>query len=200
MICFDEGHSWPWPGNRTPLLLPLLGREAQVGQLDLGLRPVVHPVVVAAHLEVLVYAGLAQPLHAEEVGLQAGRLVGVGAANVRAAVEVDDGGYLPGPFLGERFDGPLGDAALGRSPFRGLGDTVLAAQHVVLELVEAHYVGRHVLLVVRPFDHPGVGDGKVQRGVGVGEDGDPLVGVDGARVVEVGGDEDLLLAELRSRR
>ena len=146
-------------GEQNALLLPLLGREAHVGQLHLRLRPVVHPVVVAAHLEVLVDARLAQALHAEQVGLQPGRLVRVGTAHVRTAVEVDDGGYLPSPFLGQRLDGPLRHAALGRGPFRGLGDPVLAAQHVVLELVEADDVGGDVVLVVGPLDHPGVGDG-----------------------------------------
>ena len=141
-------------------------------------------------------AGFAQALHAQEVGLQPRRLMRVRAADVRAAVEVDDGRDLPGPLLGQGLDGPLGHAALVRGPFRGLGDAVLAAEHVVLELLEAHHVGGHVVLVVRALDHPGVGDGQVQRRVGVGEDGDPLVGVDRAGVVEVGRDEDLLLAQL----
>ena len=54
----------------------------------------------------------------------------------------------------------------------------------------------HVVLVVGTLRHPHVGDSEVHSRVGVGKDGNPLARVDRARVVEIGGDEDLLLAQL----
>ena len=89
-----------------------------------------------------------------------------------------------------------GTPHLGEAHLRGLGHAVFLTQHVGLDLVEADRVGLHVLLVVRALGDPHVHDGQLQGGVGVGEDGDPLVGVDGRRVVEVGVDVDLLDADL----
>ena len=49
-----------------------------------------------------------------------------------------------------------------------------------------------IFLVEGSVLYPGIGDGKLQRGVGVGKDGDPLVGVHGIGIVHVGGDVNLL--------
>jgi hypothetical protein len=57
-------------------------------------------------------------------------------------------------------------------------------------------VRAYVLFVVRPLVQPHVGDGQVERGIGVGQDGDPLVGVDGGAVVQLGADVDGLDADL----
>ncbi len=54
-----------------------------------------------------------------------------------------------------------------------------------------------VLLVVGAFLDPRVGDGQLQRGVGVRQHGNPHVGVHGVGVVHVGRDVDLLDAQLR---
>ena len=112
------------------------------------------------------------------------------------AVAVDEAGGLLGPVAGQRLDGEVGDAALLGGPGRRLGHTVLFAQDVVLELLEAVGVGGDVLLVVGAFGDPHVGDGELQRGVGVGKDGDPLVGMNRGAVVEVGADVDGLEADL----
>ena len=153
-------------------------------------------MVVATHLEVLVASGLAQPLHAEQTGLQAGRLVSVGPPDVGATVEMHDRGRLLGPLSRQGLDGPLGYGCLARGPFGSLGHAVFSPQHIVLEFVEAHHVSGNVVFVVRALRHPHVGDGQVHGGIGVGKDGDPFAGMDRARVVEIGRDEDLLLTQL----
>ena len=144
----------------------------------------------------LVAAGLAQPLHGQAEHLQPGGLGGVGAADGRAAVADDDGRALGGPFVGQGLDDAGRHAGDGRRPLRALGHAVLVAHDVRLELVHAVGVGLEVLLVVGALVEPPVGDGQIERGVGVGQDGDPLVGVHGVAVVAVGGDVDLLDAQL----
>ena len=96
---------------------------------------------------------------------------------------------LLGPFAGQGLDGPFGHAALAGSPFGCLGDAVLFAQNIVLDLVEAHGVGLDVFLVVGAFGDPHVDDRQLQGGIGVGQDRDPLVGVDGAAVVQFRADD-----------
>ena len=54
-----------------------------------------------------------------------------------------------------------------------------------------------VFLVVGPLRDPHIGDGQLQSGIGVGEDGDPFVGMDAAAVVHIGADVDGLHAQLR---
>ena len=78
----------------------------------------------------------------------------------------------------------------------GLRHAVLAAHDVVPEVLEADRVGVQILLVVGAFLDPRVGDGQLQRGVGVGLDGNPQVRMHGVRVVHVGRDVDLLDAQL----
>jgi len=90
------------------------------------------------------------------------------------------------PVARERLDGPDRDTALLGGPGRGLGYPVGPSQHVGRELVKAVGVSGDVLLVVGFFGEPHIGDGQLERGVGVGEDGDPLVGVHSGAVVEVG--------------
>ena len=144
----------------------------------------------------LVDAGVAEALHAEQAHLQTRRLVREARADVAAAVAVGDGHLVAAPIACERLDAVGRHAALLGSPGRRLGNAVLMAEHVVLKPVEALHVGGHVLLVVEPLGHPHVGDGQLQGRVGVGQHGDPLVGVRGVGVVDVGRDVDGLDADL----
>ncbi len=114
-------------------------------------------------------------------------------ADVAAAVAVADGHVVLGPVARERLDGVVGHLALGLRPFRRLGNAVVqVAQNVLLEPVEAVGVRGDVVLVVQGLGYPHNGDGELQGGVGVRQDRNPLVGVDGARIVHVGADEDRL--------
>ncbi len=88
-----------------------------------------------------------------------------------------------------------GTPVMGAAHSGRLGHAVFLAHDVGLELVDAVGVGRQVLLVVGALGEPAVGDGQVEGGVGVGQQRDPLVGVDGVAVVAVGGDVDLLDAQ-----
>ena len=127
-----------------------------------------------------------QALHGQKHDLQAGRLVRERRADHAAAVGVGDGHGVPGPVPRERPDGVAGNPALLFCPLGGFGNAVLVAQHVVLEPVEPDGVRVHVVLVVGALRDPRVRDGQLQRRVGVGQHGDPLALVAGARVVEVG--------------
>ena len=144
----------------------------------------------------LVRARLAHALHAQKRHFQARRLVRVAGPDEGAAVAVRDGHGVLGPVARERLDGVAGDAADGLGPLGGLRHAVLAAHDVVLEVLEADRVGVQVLLVVGAFLDPRVGDGQLQRGVGIGLDGNPQVRMHGVRVVHVGRDVDLLDAQL----
>ena len=204
---------------RRPLLLRRRELEA-AGDVDVGLDVAVHgtqrvgdgrdlrdelalirhrvvlvPEIPFDHLR-LMHAGLADAAHAEQHDLEPGRLRRVRAADVAAAVAVDDRCGLPGPVTGEGLDRPLPDAALLTGPGRGLRHAVLAAEDVVLEFVEAVGVGRDVVLVIRPLGDPDIRDRELQRHVGIRQDGDPLVGVDGGAVVQVGADVDAFQADL----
>ena len=152
-----------------------------------------HGAVVEAHG---VHAGLAQTLHAQNAALDTGNFVGVGTTDVGAAETVNDGGDLVGPVLGQSLDDTGGNAALGGCPLGSLGDAVFLTQNVVGELLEAHGVSLQVLLVVGAGDQPLIGNSQMQGGVGVGQDGDPLVSEHGSAVVQVGADVDGLDADV----
>ncbi len=86
-----------------------------------------------------------------------------------------------------------GHAALLGSPFRGLGEAVfVVAEDVGFDLVHAHGVGGDVFLVPGALGQPHIDDGQLHGCVGVRQYREPLVGVDGSRIVEVGGDVYLL--------
>ena len=144
----------------------------------------------------LVGAGLAEALHAEERNLEARRLGGEAGADVASAVAVRDGHAVGRPVAREGLDGAGGHAADLLGPLGRLRHAVLAAEHVVAEVVEADRMRVEVLLVVGVLGDPRVGDGELEGRIGVGQDGDPLVGVDGVGVVHVGRDVDLLHADL----
>ena len=137
------------------------------------------------HLE-LVHARLAHAAHAQQVHLHARRFVRERRADVAAAVAVGDGHLVLCPVARERLDAVVGHAAALGRPRRRLRHAVLAAQHVVLEPVEAHAVRVEVFFLVGALGHPHVGDSQLQRHVGVRQHGDPLVGVHGRGVVAVG--------------
>ena len=139
---------------------------------------------------------LAQALHAHEHHFHAPRLGRELRAYERAAVDVRDGRGLFPPCLRQRLDLPRRHAADGLGPLGRLGNAVLAAHDVVLHPVESHGVRVHVLLVEPAVLDPRVGYGQVQRHVGVGVHGNPLVGVHGSAVVHVGAHVDLLDAHL----
>ncbi len=80
-------------------------------------------------------------------------------------------------------------------PLGGLRNTILFAQHVVLELLEPYRMGLDVLLVIRALGHPHVRHAQIEGRVGVGQHRDPLVGMNGSAVVEVRRDVNLLDAE-----
>ena len=145
----------------------------------------------------LVRTGLAHALHAQKRHFQARRLVREAAADEAAAVAVRDGHGVLGPVAGERLDGVAGHAADLFGPLGGLRHAVLAAHDVVPEVLEADGMRVQVLLVVRAFLDPRVGDGQLQRGVGVRQHGNPHVGMHGVGVVHVGRNVDLLDAQLR---
>ena len=190
------------PGGRRALVRleqPVAGR----GGGEVGERA---HVVGAAGDDVLGHAGvgdlrlvdarLAQALHAQQDDFEARGLGGVRTARHAAAEVVPDGHGLLGPVAGQRLDRPRRDAALGGGPLRRLGDAVFLTQHVGLHLVEAHRMGVDVRLVVGALGDPHVHERELQRRVGVGKHGDPLVGVDRGGVVEIGVDVDLLDADL----
>ena len=72
---------------------------------------------------------------------------------------------------------------------------VFVAHDIGFVGLHTHGVGLQIVLVVGAVLEPPVGDGQVERRVGVGQHGDPAVGVHRARVVDVGADVDLLDAE-----
>ena len=144
----------------------------------------------------LVDAGAAQALHAEEDTFEARGFVGKRSANKTAAEIVGDRGGLGAELASQRLDGPFWHPALGRSPLRSLGDAVFLAEDVVGDLVHADGMGLDVFLVVGALGQPHVDDRQLQCGIGVGEDGNPLVGVDGCPVVAVRADIDLLDPDL----
>ena len=178
------------------------GPHAQAGIVDdaPGRRREGRMVLGAEHRPVDdgegMLAGLAEPLHGQQRPFEAGRLVRIGPADVRPAQAVHDGGPPGRPLPGERLDHPRRDAGLLGRPRRRLGHPVFFAQHVVPELLEAHAVGRKVVLVVGVVGDPLVRDRELQRGIGVRQDRDPLVGEDGRAVVEVRADVDLLDADV----
>ena len=155
---------------------------------------VLGPHVPLDHLG-LVDAGLAQAAHTQQHDLQTGGLGGVGAADEAAAVAVEDADGALGPVAGQSLDSIDGHAALLAGPLGGLGNAVLPAHHIVHELVKAVGVLGDILLVIGLFLQPEIGDGQLKRRVGVGQHGDPLVGVDRGGIVQVGADENGLDAQ-----
>ncbi len=98
--------------------------------------------------------------------------------------------------LSQGFDDPGRGSAFRGGPSRGLRLAVFHTEHVVPELIEPVRVSGDVILVVGVLGDPDVGDGQIEGRVGVGHHRDPLVGVDGRAVVEVGAHEDALDAYL----
>ena len=145
----------------------------------------------------LVRPGLTNALHAQERYLQACRLVGEAAADEATAVAMRDGYRMLCPVTREGLDGVCGNPADLLGPLGRLGHAVLAAQDIVLEVLEAHGMRLEVVLVVRIFLDPGVGDCELQGGVGVGKHGNPLVCMDAVGIVDVGRDVDLPHADFR---
>ena len=171
---------------------------AQVGHAQrLGLSVLVRLVEKTPldHLG-LVDTGLAQALHGQADALQTGRLGRVRAADAGAAVADDHGGALARPFLGQRLDGAGRNAGDRRRPLGRLRNAVLFTHDVGLVLLHADGVRLEVLLVVGAVLEPLIGDGQVERRVGVGQHRDPPVGVHCGGVVEVRGHVDLLDAQL----
>ena len=84
----------------------------------------------------LLHTGLAQTLQGQLVGTGTARLMRVGCLH-GARGEVRMGGNLLGNVASVGLDGPLGHAAALGGPLRRLRDAVLAAEHVILELIEA---------------------------------------------------------------
>lgn len=150
-------------------------------------RKVPGPHVPLDHLG-LVDAGPAQPLHPQQHDLQPGRLCGIGTPDVAAAVAVEDGGGLFRPVPGQGLDGPGLDAALLAGPLGGLGHTVLLSQHIGGKLVKAVGVGGDVVLVIGALGQPDVGDGQLEGRVGVGQDGNPFIRMDGGGVIQIRAD------------
>ena len=144
----------------------------------------------------LVATRLADRLHGEQIDLETRRLMGVRRADVGTTVAVADGNVVRRPVASKRLDAVGGNVALLLSPLGRLRNAVLVAEHVVLEPVEAIGVRGDVLLVVRALGDPHVGNGELHGRIGVREDGDPHVGVNRVRIVHVGGDVDLLHADL----
>ena len=108
-----------------------------------------------------------------------------------------DGRHLMrGPVVGKRLDVRRGNAAFLLGPLGRLGLPIGTAKHVILEPVEAIRMSGDVILVVGALPEPGPRDGKPKRGIGVGKNRNPLVGVNGGTIVEVGADVDLLDADL----
>ncbi len=123
------------------------------------------------------------------VGLAAGAaFAALGAAGER--------GPMGGPLAGEGDDDAGFDAADLRRPAGSLGNAVALAEHVVLELVESVGAGGDVLLVVRAFFQPHIGDGQGQGRRRAGTIGDPLLAHVRRGVVVEGVDEDGLDAPI----
>ena len=112
-------------------------------------------------------AGAAEPLHAEQDAFQPARLMGEGAADVRAAEVVGNGDYLLSPVTGQRLYRPFRHAAFLGGPGGCLGNAVFLAQHVVGHLVHTDRVCLHVLFIIGTFGHPDIDNGQLQGGVGV---------------------------------
>ena len=108
---------------------------------------------------------------------------------------MDDRSGLLGPLAGQSLDGPHVDPALFGRPLRCFGYAVLFAQHIGFDLIDAHGVGGHVFMIKGVFGEPDVEDGQLHGGIGVGQNGNPFVGMDGRAVVEVGTDPQLLDAD-----
>ena len=144
----------------------------------------------------LMNTGAAKTLHTQQHNLKTGGLAGIGAADIAAAVAVADAGGVLCPVAGKSLDGPGLHAAFLACPFGSLGNAVLLAHNVGHELIEAIGVGGDVFLVVGLLGEPGVGNGQLHGGIGVGEYGNPLVRMDSGAIVKVGADVNLLYAKL----
>ena len=147
------------------------------------------------HLE-HVAARSAHALHGEKGDLQSRRLVREHRADVAAAVAVHRRHVVGRPIPGKRLDVGRRHPAFRLGPFGRLRNSVLMTEHIVLEPVETVGVSFYVLAVVGSLHHPRVGDAQPQRRVGVGENGNPLIGVNGGAVIQIGTDVDLLDADL----
>ena len=172
---------------------PAVVNGAQVG-LAFGTRQrvdVVDAEQANVHEVHLASAGLAELLHNQQGDFQTSRLGGVCCADEAAAGAVTNGYGVMRPVTSQCLDLASRNAADRSSPSRRLGNAVFLAQNVVLEPVEANGALNNPLAVEQAFGHPYVGDSALHGGVGVRQNGDPLVSVSSTGVVQVGGNEDL---------
>ena len=145
----------------------------------------------------LPLAGTAQTLHGQQNAFQSGRFMRIGTSDIRTAEIMGDGNGFLGPISGQGFDGPFGDAAFLGSPFRGLGYAVfIFTQDIVLHLFKTDGMGLNIFLIVGAFFDPGVDDGQLHGGIGIGQNGDPFIGMHGAAVVYIRADIDLFDADI----
>ena len=110
---------------------------------------------------------------------------------------MDDGGYFLGELSGEGFNRPFRDAAFLGSPFRRLGNAVLFAQDIIFDFVQTYRMGLDIIFILGAFFDPDINNGQLEGRIGIGQNRNPLVGMDGGAVVQVRADIDLLDAGLR---
>ena len=147
------------------------------------------------HLE-HVLARSAETLHSEQGDLETCWLGGVRGADVAAAVAVRCRDLVRCPVARERLDVATRHAALAFCPLGGLWLSVSTAEHVVLEPVEAVGVRGDVVMIIGVFGEPDPRDAEPERRIGIRVRGDPLVGVNGCAVVQIGADVDAFDAAL----
>ena len=90
------------------------------------------------------------------------------------------------PRPSEGFDDAGGHAAYPFGPFGRFLDAVIAAHDMVFEPVEPDRMGLDVILVVRFFFDPRMGDRELQGGIGIRKHRYPFVGMHSSTIVDVG--------------
>src|ERR1019366_4774813 len=124
-----------------------------------GARQTFHPGHAEIRKLMLMNSRFSQALHPQQTNFQAARLVRIGAANISATKIMGDRRSLLRELTGQGFDGPLRHSALARSPLGSLRNAVFLSHDIVGELVEAHDVSGHILLVVSSLLDPEIGYG-----------------------------------------
>ena len=98
--------------------------------------------------------------------------------------EIDrEGRFLFRPFTSKSLDRCRRDAGHFLGPGGCFLYTVVFAQNMSPESLEADGVARNISLIVGALGYPNMGDCKIQCSVGIGLDRDPLIGVNGGGVV-----------------
>ncbi len=67
-----------------------------------------------------------------------------------------------------------------------LGTPVFFSHDIIREFIKAHHVCSYIILIIGSFGNPDISDSQLQGGIGIGQYGNPFIGMNGRGIVRSG--------------